>query len=307
VLYNNCFAVIALHTHYSLGAGTRKRRRTSPATCCRRSSSSTWCVSTPFTLHPTPCTLYSSPYTLRRSPHTVYPPPYTPHPTSYTLHPTPFTLHPSPSTLRPTPFTVHPTSSTIHPAVDARAILRGALPAFYLREILLRLRVRTEINTAEMSIVASYVHSKRRKSHRFVRPGDQDFRYVLRDALPALYLRAILSPPALKATQGQMGGFLSQLPYKCHLEEVVSVEDCLEICPQLDSWVASQRVEDDVACEPRPPGQRTLLPPWSRVEGKSQVNVPKMRRGGICMGVDSRNHSFAPGASPGRRSTCLIT
>ena len=30
---------------------------------------------------------------------------------------------------------------------------------------------------------------------------------------------------ALEATQGQMDGFFSQLPYKCHLEEVASVGD----------------------------------------------------------------------------------
>ena len=29
--------------------------------------------------------------------------------------------------------------------------------------------------------------------------------------------------PALEATQGQMDGLCSQLPYKCHLEEVASV------------------------------------------------------------------------------------
>ena len=29
----------------------------------------------------------------------------------------------------------------------------------------------------------------------------------------------------LEATQGQMDGFFSQLPYKCHLEEVASVGD----------------------------------------------------------------------------------
>ena len=43
---------------------------------------------------------------------------------------------------------------------------------------------------------------------------------------------------ALEATQGQMDGFVGQLPYKCHLEEVASVRDCLEICPQIDSRVA---------------------------------------------------------------------
>ena len=31
--------------------------------------------------------------------------------------------------------------------------------------------------------------------------------------------------PALQATQGQMDAFFSQLPYKCHLFEVASVED----------------------------------------------------------------------------------
>jgi hypothetical protein len=30
---------------------------------------------------------------------------------------------------------------------------------------------------------------------------------------------------ALEATQGQMDGFFSQLPYKCHLKEVASVGD----------------------------------------------------------------------------------
>ena len=30
---------------------------------------------------------------------------------------------------------------------------------------------------------------------------------------------------ALEATQGQMDGFSSQLPYRCHLEEMASVGD----------------------------------------------------------------------------------
>jgi len=34
-----------------------------------------------------------------------------------------------------------------------------------------------------------------------------------------------LNRSALEATQGQMDGFFSQLPYKCHLEEVASVGD----------------------------------------------------------------------------------
>ena len=35
----------------------------------------------------------------------------------------------------------------------------------------------------------------------------------------------IFSLAALEATQGQMDGVVSQLPYKCHLEEVASVGD----------------------------------------------------------------------------------
>ena len=43
-------------------------------------------------------------------------------------------------------------------------------------------------------------------------------------------------------------------------------------------------------------------PPWRQPRGKSQVNPPQMLplRGSICMGVDSRNHPFAPGLPPGR-------
>ena len=32
-----------------------------------------------------------------------------------------------------------------------------------------------------------------------------------------------------------MHGFFSQLPYKCHLEEVAFMGDVLKLCPQLDS------------------------------------------------------------------------
>ena len=39
-------------------------------------------------------------------------------------------------------------------------------------------------------------------------------RRPMRSALPSLSLSA------LEATQGQMDGFFSQLPYKCNLEEV---------------------------------------------------------------------------------------
>ena len=42
---------------------------------------------------------------------------------------------------------------------------------------------------------------------------------------------------ALVATQGQMNGFFSQLPFKSYLQEVASVGDQMKICPQLDSRV----------------------------------------------------------------------
>jgi len=46
---------------------------------------------------------------------------------------------------------------------------------------------------------------------------------------------------------------------------------------------------------------RIYRPPWSRVEGKSEVNLPQMLppRGGICTGVDQRKLPFAPGLPPG--------
>ena len=42
-------------------------------------------------------------------------------------------------------------------------------------------------------------------------------------------------------------------------------------------------------------------PPWRQPRGKSYVNLPQIPpdSGGICMGVDSRNHRFAPGLPPG--------
>ena len=45
-----------------------------------------------------------------------------------------------------------------------------------------------------------------------------------------------------------------------------------------------------------------LHSPWSRVQSKSYVNLPQTPplRGGIRMGVDQRNHPFAPGLPPGR-------
>ena len=44
------------------------------------------------------------------------------------------------------------------------------------------------------------------------------------------------------ATQGQMDGFSSQLPYKMPPRRGASVGDCLKICPQLDSRVVGERV-----------------------------------------------------------------
>jgi len=52
---------------------------------------------------------------------------------------------------------------------------------------------------------------------------------------------AFRAMPILEATQGQMDGFFSQLTFTCHLEEVASVGDLLEICSQPDSRVVGQR------------------------------------------------------------------
>ena len=43
----------------------------------------------------------------------------------------------------------------------------------------------------------------------------------------------------LEATQGQMDGFFSQLPYKCHQNRVASVGVSLKICPWVTSRVAA--------------------------------------------------------------------
>ena len=51
----------------------------------------------------------------------------------------------------------------------------------------------------------------------------------------------------LEATQGQHGSFLSQLPYKCSLEEEATVGDWLKICP----WVASCVGEGSLVCHLR--------------------------------------------------------
>ena len=76
---------------------------------------------------------------------------------------------------------------------------------------------------------------------------------------------------ALESTQGQMHGFFSQLPFKCHLPEVASLEGRLEICPWAASRVDGERIEreSDHRCLVRD-AQRVLEarvrrwqnPPW---------------------------------------------
>ena len=58
----------------------------------------------------------------------------------------------------------------------------------------------------------------------------------------------------LEATQGQIDGFFSQLPCKCHQNRVASVEDRPQICP----WVTS------------------------RVGNKLNINDLCRHRGGVC-------------------------
>ena len=48
----------------------------------------------------------------------------------------------------------------------------------------------------------------------------------------------------LEATQGQIDGFFSQFPCKCHPNRVASVGDPLEICP----WVTPRVVKGAGTC-----------------------------------------------------------
>ena len=61
------------------------------------------------------------------------------------------------------------------------------------------------------------------------------------------------APPALETTQGQTDCFFSQLPFKCYLPEAASLG----------------RVDAPIVRAPSPQ-------PWSRVEGKYQINLPQM-------------------------------
>ena len=57
----------------------------------------------------------------------------------------------------------------------------------------------------------------------------------------------LVCSPALEATQVRIDGFFSQLPYKCHLEEVAFVGDWPKVCPHLNStracsgWVSTTK------------------------------------------------------------------
>ena len=48
--------------------------------------------------------------------------------------------------------------------------------------------------------------------------------------------------PRASGNPGANGCSLSQLPYKCHLEEIASVGDGLKICNQLDSRADGERI-----------------------------------------------------------------
>jgi len=56
--------------------------------------------------------------------------------------------------------------------------------------------------------------------------------------------RVLKKKTALGAAQGQIDGFLSQLPNRCHLEEMASVGYWLMICPELDSKVKKDLAAD---------------------------------------------------------------
>ena len=59
------------------------------------------------------------------------------------------------------------------------------------------------------------------------------FRHDIHQTILVLSLRSREGRSALEATQGQMDGFLSQLPYKCHQNRVASVGDDLRSAPGL--------------------------------------------------------------------------
>ena len=58
----------------------------------------------------------------------------------------------------------------------------------------------------------------------FLYGGETQDKKMSKGRLPRVEYQQVYNT-TLEATQGQMDGFLSQLPYKCHLEEVVSVGD----------------------------------------------------------------------------------
>jgi len=61
------------------------------------------------------------------------------------------------------------------------------------------------------------------------------------EAAASTELDDVLRSPALEATQGQIHGFFSQLPKKCHQNRVASVGGSLKICPWVTSRVDIQR------------------------------------------------------------------
>jgi len=114
--------------------------------------------------------------------------------------------------------------------------------------------------------------------------------------LPPLIVCTALKPGStLEATQGQIDGFFSQLPS----ESGGICRRLLNIC----LWVAF-RVDSagQVASGQQPPVSRDTVHPGVELRTNPKSISPQMLplRGSICMGVDQRNHIFAPGLPPER-------
>ena len=79
--------------------------------------------------------------------------------------------------------------------------------------------------------------------------------------------------PALEATHGQIDGFFSQLPYKCHLEEVALWEIDFRFAPGLPPGWFCPRAERRGGREGRLPSHRSSWPRAS-ASSPSQRRIP---------------------------------
>ena len=98
-----------------------------------------------------------------------------------------------------------------------------------LTEAQLHARLEEGVNLSALSYVTAVKFSDVSRMWKF--PGS-GYSYQVHIEGHPFQVSGVASPQrsqevgtALEATQGQMYGFFSQLPYKCHTEEVTSVGD----------------------------------------------------------------------------------